>query len=110
MIQSVHTVGGGFLPAMFAPAVRPPHDRLKLVVTAFGIIFLPLALIGLVSYFTGIKSSIVWDSIVESSFFSFIVILLIIAGVAWFLREPIVGIIQTWLNRKHDASSRIRSR
>ena len=38
MVGEVPTVRHGFIPTLDAPAVRPPHDGLKLWVTAFAVV------------------------------------------------------------------------
>ena len=39
LIEAADSPGGGFLPSLDKPAVRPPHDRLKLWLTAIGLVF-----------------------------------------------------------------------
>jgi hypothetical protein len=48
---SARPIGGGFLPTLSQPAKRPPHDILKLLAAALGVVFVCLVLMLLYASF-----------------------------------------------------------
>ena len=53
MAQEAQPSGHGFLPTFNTPAVSPPHDRLKLWVTAFVLVTVLLAAFALSTWISG---------------------------------------------------------
>ena len=55
IVREAPVVRHGFIPTLEPPAVRPPRDRLKLWLTAFGIVIGTLVLISLYNLLFGSK-------------------------------------------------------
>jgi cell division protein FtsI/penicillin-binding protein 2 len=53
MVSEAPTVRHGFIPTLDAPAVRPPHDRLKLWATAFAVVIGIFTVIVLYAWISG---------------------------------------------------------
>ena len=50
MAREAPALGHGFVPTLAAPAVQPPHDRIKLWATAFAILIVIFSAIAIVFY------------------------------------------------------------
>ena len=59
--RSPTLAGNGFIPTFQANVPRPPHDRLKLWLTAFAIVFASFAFLGLGNWLLGSRFQIVTD-------------------------------------------------
>jgi hypothetical protein len=53
MVREPPVVKHGFIPTLDQPTERPPHDRLRLWVTAFAVVFAGFALMGLYLWLFG---------------------------------------------------------
>ncbi len=92
----------GFIPTLDRPAVRPPHDRLKLWLTAFGIVFGTFAVVVLGNWLFGPKfSGAMGWLFADRNRFDLLVLLVVFIGLAGqVLRPNLKGILSALLNRR----------
>ena len=95
--EARRTIGGGFVPALEADAIRPPHDRLKLWITAFVIVFGIFGLMALLNWLFGSRFRVVADWILDRNRFG---LLVLIGALIWVLGRTFGLRFSARLNRK----------
>jgi hypothetical protein len=90
----------GFLPVMEAGPKRPPHDRLKLWVTAFAMVFGVIGLVILGNWIFGSKFWTVSEWFFADGNGKLMIGLAVLAVLAWQFRSDLVLMIKAFLGRK----------
>jgi hypothetical protein len=91
----------GYLPTLEAGPVRPPHDRLKLWITALAILFGIIGLMAIGNWLFGARFWAVIDWFLgDRDHFGLIVLLAVAIWFLWFIRNDLKIIVKGLMRRR----------